>query len=91
MMFEEPPNKPLIDKALKRQGGEILRALKYDCVNVSDGTYYLCALTQDCMKMLHSIINRNMSKQEAKAVFKVALDDVLLNYGMSVAIHEFNN
>jgi hypothetical protein len=79
-----------LDKLVKRQCDTILRTLRMDCVDVEDGTYYLCCLTHDVLKMLYSIIHRNMPVQEAKAAIKVALDDVLINYGLSVQIHEFN-
>jgi hypothetical protein len=39
--------------------------------------------------MLYSIISKSMDSQQAKAAFKVAIDTVLLDHGMSVVIHEF--
>jgi hypothetical protein len=79
-----------LDKLLQQHGDIVLKNLAKACVDVNDGTYYLCGLTHDTMRMLYSIINKNMDNQQAKAAFKVAIDTVLLDYGMSVAIHEFS-
>jgi len=83
-------NQTHLDKLVKKQANLILRTLRYDCIDIGDGTYYLCSLTHDVLKMLYSLIHRNMSAAEAKATYKVALDEVLVNYGLSVQIHEFN-
>lgn len=83
-------NQARIDALVKKQGETILKTLRVNCINLGDGTYYLCSLTHDVMRMLYSIISRNMTSQEAKSAFKVALDDVLVAYGLSVQIHEFN-
>lgn len=79
-----------LDKLLQRQGETVLRILSNDCVDISDGTYYLCGLTHDTLRMLYSIMKNNMTSQEAKAAYKVALDSVIMDFGMSVQIHEFN-
>lgn len=79
-----------LDSLLDKQGEFILRVLQKECIDVTHGTYYLTCLTHDVMKMLFSIMSRNMPQQEAKAAYKIALDSVLLNYGLSVNIHEFN-
>lgn len=60
------------------------------CTNTEEATYALCVFNHHMMAMLFKVINANMPLQEAKAAYKVALDTVLLDYGMSVAIHEFN-
>ncbi len=86
----EITNTQKLDALLNRHGSYILKTLQKECVDISDGAYYLTGLTHDTMRMLYSIMSRNMTSQEAKAAFKVAIDTVLLDYGLSVAIHEFN-
>lgn len=78
-----------LDKLINQHGQVIMSNLAKKCNTTEEGVYYLCSLTQDLLKMLYSIINSGTSPQEAKAVYKVALDTVLLEYGMSVAIQEF--
>lgn len=79
-----------LESLIKKQGTIILKTLTKDCQDLEDGTYYLCGLNADIMRMLYSIISRNMPAQEAKAAFKITLDSVLVAHGMSVEIHEFN-
>jgi hypothetical protein len=83
-------NHEFLESRIKQQGNLILKTLTKDCADLEDGSYYLCGLTQDIMRMLYSIISRNMPAQEAKATFKIAIDAVLISHGMSVNIHEFN-
>lgn len=79
-----------LDEILQKQGGYVLRILAQTCDDTEDGTYYLCSLMHDSMKMFYSILSRNLDSQQAKAAFKVAIDSVLLEKGMSVQIHEFS-
>jgi len=83
-------NQLKLDKLIGQHGQVIIRNLAKECNTTEEGVYYLCSLTQDLLKMLYSIINSGMSPQETKAVFKVAIDTVILEHGMSVQIHEFN-
>jgi len=83
-------NQAKLDMIINRHGQVILSNLANVCQDKEQGTYYLCSLTQDLLKMLYSIINSAMSPQEAKAVFKVAVDTVIMEHGMSIQIHEFN-
>lgn len=79
-----------LDRIIKKHGSQILKVLHRDCVDTSDGTYFLGSMTHDLMRMSFSIISRNAPRQEAKSAFKILMDEVLLDYGMSVVIHEFN-
>lgn len=88
--MEKVTSQLYLDKIIKKFGNQILKVLHKDCVDTSDGTYFLGCMTHDLMRMSFSIISRNAQKQEAKAAFKILMDEVLLDYGMSVVIHEFN-
>lgn len=79
-----------MDALLEHQKNFILKVLQKECQDIGDGTYYLTSLTHDILRMLMSIMNRNMPQQEAKAAYKVALDTVIADFGLSVMIHEFN-
>jgi hypothetical protein len=88
--LERIRSQKVLDQILREHGKIVLKNLANHCTDVNDGSYYLCSLTHDSMRMLYSIISKNMESAQAKAAFKVAMDTVLLDYGMSVAIHEFN-
>lgn len=89
-MTKDVPSQIHIDKIIKKMGNQILKTLHRDCITTADGTYFLGSMTHDLMRMSFSIISRNAPRQEAKAAFKILMDEVLLDYGMSVVIHEFN-
>lgn len=66
-----------------------LENLQHYCAGPNEGACFLSGLTHDAIHMLFSIIRRHMSQQEAKTAFKIVIDAALLDYGMSVQIHEF--
>jgi hypothetical protein len=78
-----------IDKKMGSFKFKFLNDFISSCRDSEEAVYATCSLTQDFMQMLFKAVNSKVPQQEAKAAFKIALDSVLLDYGMSVAIHEF--
>lgn len=79
-----------LDKKLDERNKEILNVLANPMVNLEDAAYFITALVQDQLKMYFSLLSRSVEAHEAKAAFKVALDCVIFQYGMSVQIHDIN-
>lgn len=82
-------NEKLIKKLLEHYGKEFLHDLRYTCRDPNDGSLFLAGLSHDVIRMLHSILKPYLDEQQRKAALKATLDAVLLDYGMSVQIHEF--
>lgn len=51
--------------------------------------YIMTCLIQDWLRMEMIALNKSMPIQESKAVMKVILDTVLLDFGMCVQVAEF--
>jgi hypothetical protein len=68
---------------------ERVNTLLTKCDSKEEATFAICALAQDMIRKFYFCVNTFIGQQEAKAAIKVALDCVLLDYGMSVVIHEF--
>lgn len=79
-----------IDKAIASFRFKFTTEIISSCKTTEEAIYATTCLTHDFTQMLYKAIHRNVPLQEAKAAFKIALDSVLLDYGMSIAIHEFN-
>ena len=60
-----------------------------NCKELEEAVYVCCRTAQDRTRMLYKAIKSEVPPHEAKAAFKWAMDEVLMDYGMSVAISEF--
>lgn len=81
----------LLNKKLKRLQNEFVDTVFCKCRDGNEGAYVLTVLMQDYIKMLMMHLVRFLPRQEAKATMKVALDTILMDYGMHVKIEEFNS
>lgn len=79
-----------IDKMLSGFKFKFVSDLIGSSKTTQEAVYLTCAITHDMTRMLYKAIHKNIDEQSAKAAFKIALDTVLLDYGMSIQIHEFN-
>ena len=79
----------ILDRAVDSIKQRFMKEVLSKCIDKNEGAYVLCALMHDFMNMTYSAISQECESQEAKAAFKIALDQVLIEYGLSVAIHEF--
>jgi len=72
-----------------RRVEERVNTILAKCETKEEASFAICALAQDMIRKFYFCVNTFLGQQEAKAAFKIALDCVLLDYGMSVVIHEF--
>lgn len=84
-----PEKQHFLDKRITKHYLHFLKEVFEPCKSTEEGVYVCCATAQDRIRMLYKAINSAVPAQEAKAALKIALDTVLLDYGMSVQIHEF--
>lgn len=89
-MNQRITNQKKLDYWLEKHRQEVLGIMSKVCVDTGDSTYYLGASMQDAVSMFASNLKIASGVQEGRAALKVMLDEILLNYGCSVVIHEFN-
>lgn len=77
-----------IDKAMSNFKFKFVTDLISSCKDNEEAIYITCSLAHDWMQMLYKAINANAPAAEAQAAFKIALDSVLLDMGMSIQIHQ---
>lgn len=84
-----PARQAAIDREMERIKGAFGNNIASRCEDSEELIYSTCSLMIDFLRMNYAAINGNVPQQEAKAAFKIALDSVLIDYGLSTVIHEF--
>lgn len=77
------------DKRIRKHHTNYLKAIINNTKGLEEATYVNCIMAQDHMRMFILTLMRQLQPQEAKAAIKIALDTILMDYGMSTVIHEF--
>jgi len=78
-----------LDIRMENNKNAFLRGILGYCKTTEESVYVTCSLALDYMRMHYKAISHVADQQQAKAAFKVAMDALLVEYGMSVVIHEF--
>lgn len=78
-----------LDVRMEKNKEAFLKYILGNCQDKQEAVYVTCSLALDYMRMHFKAIQNCVPQQEAKAAFKIAMDAFLVEYGMSVAIHEF--
>lgn len=79
----------VIDKSLGQMKAYFLQHVIATSKEKDEAVYATCCLMLDFALMHYKAIKNCVPQQEAKAAFKISLDSLLVEHGMSVAIHEF--
>ena len=78
------------DKRIKRHHTNFLKNIINNTMGLEEATYCNCLMAQDHMRMFMLTVLRQLHQQEARAAIKVAFDTVLVEFGLSIAIPEFD-
>ena len=54
--------------------------------DIEEGMYVITCVTQDMMRMLLNTLKRQLPEKEARMSAQVALESVLLDYGLEVKV-----
>ena len=73
-----------LDELVKQQGDMVLKNLALPEMQNDDAAYYLTSLMHLSMRMLYSLVIRNMPEEQAKIAFSIALESVLLDHDMMI-------